>query len=86
VKLSALVSIDATLGVLEAVRAGIGISVLPDFAVHGDIKSGRLVRLMSDWSLDEGGIYAVTPAARFKSARVKAFIEILTAAERTRIA
>lgn len=86
VKLSALVSIDATLGVLEGVRAGIGVSVLPDFAVQEDLESGRLVRLLPAWRLDEGGIYAVTPAARFKSARVKAFIEILTAAERTRIA
>ncbi|MNR92793.1 HTH-type transcriptional regulator DmlR [compost metagenome] len=86
VKLSALVSIDATLGVLEGVRSGIGVSVLPDFAVHEDLESGRLVRLLPAWRLDEGGIYAVTPAARFKSARVKAFIEILTTAERTRIA
>lgn len=85
VKLSALVSIDATLAVLEAVRAGIGVSVMPDFAVRTDLESGRLVRLMPAWDLEEGGIYAVTPAARFKSPRVKAFVGILTAAERERV-
>lgn len=84
VRLSATVSIDATLGVLEAVREGIGLSVLPDFVVQPDIDSGKLVPLVPAWSLDEGGIYAVTPAARFKSSRVRAFVEILTAAERGR--
>lgn len=84
VKLSAVLSIDATLGVLEAVRAGIGVSVLPDFAVRGDLESGRLVRVLPDWKLGEGGIYAVTPAARFRSSRVNAFIEVLLEAERRR--
>lgn len=84
VKLSAVLSIDATLGVLEAVRAGIGVSVVPDFAVQGDLESGRLARILPHWKLDEGGIYAVTAAARFKSSRVKAFIDVMVEVERRR--
>jgi DNA-binding transcriptional LysR family regulator len=84
VRVSAALAIDATLGVLEAVRAGAGVSVLPDFAVQADLASGRLVRLLPDWSLDSGGIYAVTPATRFRRARVTAFLDVLVEWERRR--
>lgn len=84
VRLSAALCIDATLGVLEAVRAGAGVSILPDFAVQGDLASGRLVRLLPQWSLDAGGIYAVTPATRFRPARVTAFLNVLIEWERRR--
>lgn len=79
-----ILSIDATLGVLEAVRGGAGISVLPDFVVAADLASGRLARLAPDWSLEPGGIYAVTPATRFRRARVTAFLDILVEWERRR--
>ena len=81
---AAAIVIDATLGVLEAVRAGVGVSVLPDFTVQADLESGRLVRLLPDWNLEEGGIYAVTPPTRFRPTRVKAFLGVLSDAERRR--
>ncbi|MGR4863897.1 LysR family transcriptional regulator [Caulobacter sp. LARHSG274] len=84
VKLSAVLRIDATLGVLEAVRAGAGVSILPDFAVQQDLAGGRLARLLPHWSLDAGGIYAVTPATRFRPARVAAFLNVLVEWERRR--
>jgi DNA-binding transcriptional LysR family regulator len=84
VRVSAALAIDATLGVLEAVRAGIGASVLPDYAIQADLISGRLVRLLPRWSLESGGIYAVTPATRFRRARVTAFLDVLIECERRR--
>ena len=84
VRVSATLAIDATLGVLEAVRAGIGASVLPDFAVTTDLASGRLARLLPAWDLESGGIYVVTPATRFRRARVTAFLDILVEWERRR--
>ncbi len=84
VRVSAALAIDATLGVLEAVRAGVGLSVLPDYAVQADLASGRLARVLPAWSLESGGIYAVTPATRFRRARVTAFLDILVAWERRR--
>jgi DNA-binding transcriptional LysR family regulator len=85
VRFSATLVIDATLGALEAVRAGAGASVLPDYAVQADLASGRLVRLLPDWRLESGGIYAVTPATRFRRARVSAFLDILIEWERRRV-
>ncbi len=84
VRFSATLVIDATLGALEAVRAGVGASVLPDYAAQADLASGRLVRLLPDWSLESGGIYAVTPATRFRRARVSAFLDVLVEWERRR--
>lgn len=85
VRFSATLIIDATLGALEAVRAGVGASVLPDYAAQADLASGRLVRLLPDWRLESGGIYAVTPATRFRRARVSAFLDVLVEWERRRV-
>ena len=83
-RFAATLAIDATLGALEAVRAGLGASVLPDYVVEADLASGRLARLAPDWSLESGGIYAVTPATRFRRSRVSAFLDILIECERRR--
>ncbi|PHY22871.1 LysR family transcriptional regulator [Caulobacter sp. BP25] len=85
VRFSPSLVIDATLGALEAVRSGVGVSVLPDYAAQADLANGRLVRLLPDWKLESGGIYAVTPATRFRRARVSAFLDVLVEWERRRI-
>lgn len=84
VRFSSSIAISATLGVLEAVRGGMGASVLPDFVIADDLAAGRLVHLMPRWQLKSGGIHAVVPATRFRPARVSAFIDILTEQERGR--
>ena len=72
------ISLDATLAaVREAVRQGAGLSVLPDFAVADDVAAGRLISVLPKWSLAAGGIYAVFPAARFRPAKVRAFVALL---------
>lgn len=38
---------------------------------------GRLVHLLPDWRLPQGGIYALYPSARYMPVRVRAFIESL---------
>lgn len=55
---------------------GAGISVLPDYLVTDDIRDGRLVVLLAQYSLPECGIYAVYPG-RQPPAKVRAFIEHL---------
>lgn len=71
------VFLDATLAVREAVLAGMGLSVLPDFAVAADLAEGRLVPVLPAWQLPSGGIHAVFPAARFRPAKVRAFVDLL---------
>lgn len=84
VRMQASVAINSTPAVLAAVRAGGGLSVLPDFLVRDDVASGRLIHALPEWRLPSGGIYSVYPAARFRPAKVTAFVEMLTAAEKQR--
>lgn len=78
------VEADKTPTAYALVLAGVGLSVFPDFLVAGDIAAGRLVRLLADWTLPEGGIHVVYPAARFRPAKVRLFVEILKSLERAR--
>ncbi|MFL6699919.1 MAG: LysR family transcriptional regulator [Vitreoscilla sp.] len=71
------VSIDTTLAVCAAVLRGAGLSVLPDYAITEHLARGDLIRVLPDWSLPSGGIHAVFPAARFRPAKVRAFVELM---------
>ncbi|MBO0145260.1 LysR family transcriptional regulator [Agrobacterium sp. Ap1] len=73
------IAINTTPAVMEAVRQGGGLSVLPDFLAANDIASGRLVHVLPDWHLPSGGVYTVYPAARFRPPKVSAFVDMLTA-------
>lgn len=64
------------------VLAWAGITVLPDFMVQRDLAEERL---LPQWSLPEGGIYAGYPAARFRPARVRHFVDLLIETDRQRI-
>ena len=69
--------LDVTMGVAEAVRQGVGLSVLPDYVVADDLAAGRLIRVLPQWQLPSGGIHAVFPTARFRPAKVRAFVNLL---------
>lgn len=83
-RFSATLAVSATLGVLQAVRAGGGLAILPDFTVAADLASGQLTRILPGWHLPSGGIHAVMPDTRFRPARVTAFLDILAELERQR--
>ncbi|GGZ30825.1 LysR family transcriptional regulator [Asticcacaulis endophyticus] len=76
-RLHAAITIDATLAVLAAVRAGAGLSVLPDYVANPMIASGELIHVLPEWELPSGGIFVVFPAARYRPANVRAFVDML---------
>ncbi|OJY79653.1 MULTISPECIES: LysR family transcriptional regulator [unclassified Rhizobium] len=84
VEMHSTVRTDKTPSAYACVKAGMGVSVFPDYMVVDDIAAGRLQRLVPEWTLPVGGIHAVLPIARFRPAKVKRFIEMLQAAERRR--
>ncbi|MEE3622445.1 LysR family transcriptional regulator [Nitrospirillum sp. BR 11752] len=77
VPMRAAVSMNITPAVLAATRAGGGMSILPDYLVAEDLKAGSLVRLLPEWDLPAGGIYVVYPPARYRPAKVTAFVAML---------
>jgi DNA-binding transcriptional LysR family regulator len=84
VDVQAAIFLDATLAVREAVCLGAGLSVLPDFAIADDIAAGRLIQVLPQWRLPSGGIHAVFPSARFRPAKVRAFVDLLADREQQR--
>ena len=56
---------------------GLGISFLPDFFVDDDLKSGKLVQLLSEFELDEVGVYAVYPPRQQISPNARVFVDWL---------
>jgi DNA-binding transcriptional LysR family regulator len=58
------------------VLAGAGVAVLPDYLAEEDIRSGRLVALLAQHRLPQGGIHAVYPGKQ-PPAKVRSFIDHL---------
>ena len=63
----------------EAARAGLGISVLPDWLVREDLISGRLVRVLPLWNVPELPSHVVYSSQRILPVRVRAFIDFAVA-------
>jgi len=62
----------------EAVLNGLGIGVKSIWDVGADLKSGRLMRLLEDWSFSsDGEIYAVRPPGSFTPPKTRVFIDFL---------
>lgn len=80
VKFQSGIAINTTPAVMEAVRHGGGMSVLPDFLALGEMSGGSLIPVLPAWHLPSGGIYTVYPAARFRPLKVTAFVDMLASA------
>jgi len=62
-----------------AAVAGLGLTVLPTFIASPALASGALEIVLPGFPLEEGGVYAVLPAGRTATARVRALIDFLAA-------
>jgi DNA-binding transcriptional LysR family regulator len=79
VRMRAVMRASAPSSVLALLRSGAGLSVLPDFMVAEDLAAGRLVRLLPEWTMPAGGIYAVYPSARYLPAKVRILLDFMRA-------
>ena len=57
--------------------AGVGIAVLPDFIAAEELMSGKLVRILTDWSLPQAYLHLLSPPSRLRPARVRALSDHL---------
>lgn len=62
---------------LNAVRAGHGIAIVPLYAAAGALRDGALISVMADYFLPEQEINAVFPSARFVPLKVSVFTSYL---------
>ncbi|WP_080583527.1 LysR family transcriptional regulator [Bradyrhizobium elkanii] len=62
---------------LMGIRSGIGYGILPHWLVQEDLEAGTLVELCSGWHPPAISLHIAYPQSRFRTARVKLFIEYL---------
>jgi DNA-binding transcriptional LysR family regulator len=60
-----------------ALRAGLGLAILPEFLVYEDLAAGRLEQALPDWSLPASGLHIVMPPGTLRPARVTVLIDFL---------
>ncbi len=77
VRFNSAIMANTSAAVRAAAMAGAGVMIQPHFMALEDLAQGRLVRLLPDWTLQGGGIYAVFPAQVQRSHKVAVFIEAL---------
>lgn len=75
--LQAPLKTSSTQTITALMLAGAGMGILPDYSARDLVSSGQLIRLLPNWRLAQGGIYAVYPPGRFRPARVTAFVDFL---------
>ena len=76
---SSSLSVNTAHAARAAVLAGRGLGVLSRFDAEDDVAAGRLVRVLPEWSLPGGGIYAVFPATRYRPLNTRVLIDALRA-------
>jgi DNA-binding transcriptional LysR family regulator len=74
---------DNGYALLTATLAGVGISLMPDWAVREPLATGRLRRLLPNYRIShiefDNGVYAVFQQNRHMSAKMRSFLEFLVA-------
>jgi DNA-binding transcriptional LysR family regulator len=73
--LSPVLISEGVTSIREAVRAGLGVSVIPEFLVREDLRCGRLVRILPQWHPEDLPVHVVYAGARLLPARVRTFID-----------
>lgn len=63
---------------LPALRAGLGIAVLPDFIVGKDIAEGRLEAILREWSPPPVSLHLLTPPGAGRPVRVSLLADFLS--------
>ena len=57
--------------------AGLGITLVPDFIAQDDLDTGRLVRLLEDWSAPPIAVHALFAQSRNMPLRLRRFVDFL---------
>ncbi|GLS77548.1 DNA-binding transcriptional LysR family regulator [Oharaeibacter diazotrophicus] len=78
VRWSGRIRVDANDAATAAAVAGLGVAVMSAWGCRREIEDGRLVRVLSDWTLGEVPLSALFPAGR-ATAAARAFVDFLVA-------
>jgi DNA-binding transcriptional LysR family regulator len=76
VQVNVTIQLNIALAIRTYLMEGTAFSILPDFMIEDDLATGRLVRLVPEWSLRTGGVFTVTPPGQVRSNALKRFLEM----------
>ncbi len=76
-RLQPVMKSDDTTLTLHAVRAGVGISFLPEWLVDDDLAAGRLVRLVPDYATPPVTLFAVYASRQYMAPKLRSFIDFV---------
>ncbi|MBB3524952.1 LysR family transcriptional regulator [Rhizobium sp. BK456] len=64
----------------DAALAGLGIALLPDFLIGGDLAAGRLRQVLPDLEADDAKIVTLYPDKRLLEPRIHRFVDLMVEA------
>ncbi|WP_337880591.1 LysR family transcriptional regulator [Rheinheimera sp.] len=70
-------SVNSSAAVSALVLQGVGLGVLTHYSAGPLVEQTKLVRLLADWQLQDGGIYLVYPPGDHRPAKVRLFVQFL---------
>lgn len=76
-RLQAVMKSDDTNLTLHAVRAGMGMSFLPEWLVDEDLAQGQLLRLVPDHAAPPVTLFAVYTSRQYMAPKLRSFIDFL---------
>lgn len=72
-----LLSVNDARSYVAAALAGLGVAQLPHFMIRDELREGRLVPLLPEWSCEGMPLYIVYPSNRHLSNKVRVFVDWL---------
>lgn len=72
-------SVNSAIGAKNAALSGLGICLLPDFVIEQELAQQTLVCLLSEYSNQQIGIYAIYPHRQHLSEKVRVLVDFLQA-------
>ena len=77
VEVRAALSVNSSIALRDAALAGLGLALLPEFVVAGELRDGRLESVLTAYEPEPLQIYALHPHGRFVPRRVRLFLDTL---------
>ncbi|HET8597183.1 MAG TPA: LysR family transcriptional regulator [Castellaniella sp.] len=70
-------SVSSSLAIRDALRAGLGVSLIPQPYVEDDLAQGRLEAALEDWATGDVTHYAVYPTRQHLAPKIQVFVDFL---------
>ncbi|MGB6006883.1 LysR family transcriptional regulator [Castellaniella sp.] len=77
IKVKARYSVSSSLAIRDALRAGLGISLIPLPYVESDLEEGTLEAVLNDWKTGDVTHYAVYPTRQHLAPKIQVFLDFL---------